>query len=203
MIKSNKPMTRRKFMQYAALAVGGGVVGFGASYVINYESTPAQLPARDPLPPGELSPEVSQNLQALVDAFVGENSGSISHYAPVFDFRARYLPDYRETYTLLSETLDLAAQDIAGQPYRDAPRDVREAILYDGLGVVSPESTRFSITPAQDTPADDLWLRFNQQVIGEILNVYMETNAMILLGYDRWPGQPRGLDAYMLPPVNS
>jgi hypothetical protein len=193
-------LSRRQFLQYTAWVIGGGVMAVGCS---PQQAIPA---TREPLPMGELMPNTRETLIALVDALVGEGNGSIQHYAPMLDFRAQHTPYFRDSATILSQTLDLAAQDINAQLYKDSPREVRLEILRDGLAITDPNTGRLSPQLRDSTPPESLspteaqWMRFHQVVLTEILAVFFETNALILVGYDGWAGQPRGLDAYQRPP---
>jgi len=47
---------------------------------------------------------------------------------------------------------------------------------------------------------DRSWIRFEQYVVREILALFVRTDGWVLLGYETWPGTPRGLDSYTQPP---
>jgi hypothetical protein len=47
---------------------------------------------------------------------------------------------------------------------------------------------------------DREWLRFDQYIVRDILLLFLRTDAWTSLGYEAWPGTPRGLERYTQAP---
>jgi hypothetical protein len=81
-------------------------------------------------------------------------------------------------------------------------REARRDIMQRALELPLPESSLTDPQPPPDaalTAEDELWLRFDRYVIGEMVTLYTQTNGWIMLGYASWPSNARGLDAYWQP----
>jgi hypothetical protein len=44
------------------------------------------------------------------------------------------------------------------------------------------------------------WLRFDRYIVRDILVLFLRTDAWTSLGYEAWPGTPRGLERYTQAP---
>jgi hypothetical protein len=44
------------------------------------------------------------------------------------------------------------------------------------------------------------WLRFEKYIVRQILALFSQTDGWVLLGYESWPGTPRGLESYTRAP---
>jgi hypothetical protein len=176
-------LSRRQFIQAALGAAAAGVLRV------------------DVLAQQEQS--VIDTLMTVVDAYV-EDNGSISHYATYLNWRAEHLPRYSRLYALFAAALDRTAQDLTGTSYAETARSLRRAILLEGLELPDPQSAlldpRDPRTGAQPWSREErMWLQFDRYIVGEIVLLFTQTNAWIMLGYDGWPGQPRGLERYTQP----
>ncbi|TVR22474.1 MAG: hypothetical protein EA396_06005 [Anaerolineaceae bacterium] len=199
---SEKTITRRQFLMYSAVAAGG-LVALGGGAALLDQARRQQTITQDDIPaePGSLDEQTRVTLAAMVAAYVGTGNGGTNHYAPFFDWQAVNVPEQRRRFTLFARTLNLAANDLSDTSYAAAPLDVRRAILRDGMGVVMPDSVWFDPQSATAEPDEDdaLWLEFNRHIIVEMVKIFLQTNALIMLGYNFWPGQPAGLDEYTTP----
>lgn len=154
--------------------------------------------------PGPVDDTVIANLLAMVETLV-HGHGSIEHYRTYFNWRTQNLPRYKPYYELFSIGLDEAARTLGEASFIDASDATRQAILTTAIELPHPQSALLRPTPALTLPSgeipldESLWLRFDQYIIGEMIMIYTQTNAWIMLGYDAWPGVPRGLDRYPLP----
>lgn len=136
-------------------------------------------------PPGELDAATTTALAAAAEALVGE-AGRAPRYLDPFRWRAANLPGYLDVYRRFARFVDTSA--FAALPPEDRrrllvarfpPGRLRQALL----GWMAPERGLL-----------------RRHVVEEILATYAATDAWTDLGYDGWPGQPRGLDAYRRPP---
>lgn len=186
-----------------ALALGalgtGAVAVVGLDRLLNDDGT--QTLTFDPST-GELDADTLATLMALVRAYVGDN-GAVAHYQAYFTWRAANLPEYLSTYQAFAVALDEAAHEFSGQSFTLTDDATRQQILRYGLTLPDPAS---ALNDPQILPTDDLneseralWVRFDRMVIGEMVNVFLNTNAWIMLGYPAYPGQARGLESYQLP----
>ncbi len=207
-------MSRRRFLMLA-LAGGAGLVGcrpFGdastaesATLMATPEITTAPTMA-DYFDEATGDPDAATltALMALVDAYVGDH-GATGHYRTYFVWRAQNLPGYQGVYTRFAAALNAAAQELAGVDYAEADAATRQGILHHTLELPTPESGLFNTLytlPAPEAPFtldQQIWWRFHDRVLGEIVHVFLNTNAWVMLGYDGWPGQPRGLERYTQP----
>jgi hypothetical protein len=153
---------------------------------------------------GALDEATIAALVALAAAYVG-SYGSVSHYRTYFVWRAENLPGYLHTYQVFAPALDAAAQQISGSPFAEADAITQKDIIRYTLELPEPESGLFDPVfrePPISSPLtfeEQLWQRFHRMVLGELITVFLNTNAWIMLGYDSWPSQPRGLEKYTEP----
>lgn len=195
-------ITRRQFMTYVLTAAGASAGGalLISQLTDSQPDAPTTTPTPQPMPDtrGDLDDSTLATLMALVAAFVGEH-GRTDHYAPFFRWRAQNLPDYKPTYELFAGGLDESAQALAGTTFAESDIETQRTILNDALALPDPDSSLFNPQPPPDvtpTPEDMLWLRFDRYVLGEIVHLFTLTNGWIMLGYENYPAQPRGLENY-------
>jgi hypothetical protein len=195
-------LSRRQFVSYALVAIGAGTL---ETTIGDYRKLiDEQVAAHPALEPGPLAADVLENLMAMVEAFAGDY-GPLSHYETYFSWRAENLPEYRSIYTLFSASLDGAAQAAGEQSYAASDRDTRRRILQHGMDLPQPSSPLFAprVSLRQWTalsPQDRLWIKYDRYVVAEMVRVFIDTNAWVMLGYDDgWPGRARGLVLYTRP----
>jgi hypothetical protein len=198
-------MSRRQFLTLAVGAIGThSAAAWGLDRLVpraqaSFDAAPA---AADTV--GQPEEHTMAALMALVAAYVGPY-GSTGHYRAYFGWRAETLPGYLSVYEDFTAALDAAAQHLDGTTFTDAADDVRQTIIRDALELPDPASELFNPTytdPNPTTPLifeEQLWQRFHSLVLGEIIYVFINTNAWIMLGYNGWPSQQRGLDDYTNP----
>jgi hypothetical protein len=118
----------------------------------------------------------------------------MTHYTSYFQWRAANIAGYRDLYEESARRLDEAAWHAAGRAFSRCDLDVRMRIL----GRV--DLNRSGIRTVAMNLYDRSWIRFEQYVVREILALFVRTDGWVLLGYESWPGTPRGLEAYTKPP---
>jgi len=143
--------------------------------------------------PGTLSAEALQALEAVTLTLV-DTPVEMSHYASYFRWRSDNLSGYRDLYEDSARRLDEAASRAAGRAFSRCDRDVRMRILE------RVDLNRSGIRTVAMNLYDRGWIRFEQYVVREILALFVRTDGWVLLGYESWPGTPRGLDGYTKPP---
>ena len=138
---------------------------------------------------GELDAETAAVLAAAAEALVGA-AGRGDRYLAPFRWRAAHLPGHLELYRRFTRFVDAGARRAgAGRRFAALPPPRRRALLagwfpggrlrHLALGWAAPERMRFRL-----------------HVVHQILAVYADTDAWTDLGYDGWPGEALGLDAY-------
>jgi hypothetical protein len=118
----------------------------------------------------------------------------LSHYTRYFQWRAENLPGYRDIYERFAQTLDAAAKRASHTGFVECPAAVQLRVLQDTTTNRGPIGAlirgMFDRTP----------LLFHKYIVREILTLFVRTDAWVLLGYEAWPGRPRGLERYTQPP---
>jgi hypothetical protein len=172
------PIARRRFL--AALGLLAGIPS-RALALVRSEGPDAPLELA-PAPTGTLDDNVVATLVAAVDAIVpGPVEGS--HYADFFRWRAEHLSGYRALYIRWAAALDREAARRSAALYAESGAAVRQAALDAGTSGESRESR--------------LFVKF---VLRDVRTLFARTDALVQLGYDAWPGTPRGLTDYTSAP---
>lgn len=192
--------SRRKFLKLFITAVGGGLAGYGAFrylsgqfpdriWILNSWLTEPSLAET---PPGAVDEHALQILMIAAQTLLGVSIEE-AHYETYFRWRSENLPGYKSLYEKFATGLDRAAQDLAGCDFIACEADSRYTLLEKAFEVRDRagrlEEIRLGLF-------DREWLRFDRYIVREIFSLFARTDALILLGYDAWPGLPRGLDRY-------
>ena len=193
-------LTRRRFLTVlTGVALGGMTLwllrpwtrGILARLSGRYESLTHPALARAAT--GTLGPRALQVLQAAVSTLV-DTAVERSHYVEYFTWRAENLPGYRQLYEEFARRLDLAAARRDGGGFAEGDAESRRRVLQ------KIDLQRGSLRTVAVALIDPDWLRFEQYVVREVLALFVRTDGWVLLGYETWPGTPRGLDFYTRPP---
>lgn len=197
-------VSRRKFLKLLAAAVAGGTGGYGTIQYLG-SRFPDRVwalnnwltsPALEDDPTGPVDNRVVQTLLAAVQALV-DAPPDTSHYQDFFRWRSQNLPGYKRLYEQFTTTANEAARNSAGCDFADCQPAKRYEILKKAFQVRAAtgrlERIRAGIF-------DRDWVLFDRYIVREIFSLFARTNALVLLGYEAWPGTPRGLDGYRQPP---
>jgi hypothetical protein len=139
---------------------------------------------------------------AVVRALVAATQGLVdteietTHYAAFFRWRAEMLRGYRALYERFVAELDRAARKAGVLDFANCETARRRAILQQ-IDVADPAG-RFSRLHAWVFRRDSL--RFKKYILDEVLELFSRTDGWVLLGYESWPGTPRGLESYTKAP---
>ena len=193
--------TRRRFLTVLAGVALGGMTLWGlrpwtrgilARLSGRYDSLTHPALARAAT--GALSPRALQVLQAAVSTLV-DTDVEMSHYVEYFTWRAESLPGYSQLYEEFARRLDLAAARRGGGGFAEGHAESRRRLLQQ------INLKRGSLRMVAVALIDPDWLRFEQYIVREVLALFVRTDGWVLLGYETWPGTPRGLDLYTRPPA--
>jgi len=119
-----------------------------------------------------------------------------THYATFFRWRAETLRGYRALYERFVAALDRAAREAGDRDFAGGGTARRRAILrqIDVTGVTGRVSRLYVLAFRRDS------FRFERYIFREALALFSQTDGWVLLGYETWPGTPRGLESYTKAP---
>lgn len=195
------PRLSRRYFLRAVLSIVGLLLG-GAFAVRNWGGTlKSRLErilteptlgdaAQGPLPEGVVRALVAAT-EGLVDTEI-----ETTHYAAFFRWRAEMLRGYRALYERFVAELDRAAREVGVPDFAGCGMTRRRSILQqiDVSGHGGRASRIQTLLCRRDS------LRFKKYIIGEVLELFSQTDGWVLLGYESWPGTPRGLESYTKAP---
>jgi hypothetical protein len=140
--------------------------------------------------------------EAVVRALVAATQGLVdteietTHYAAFFRWRAEMLRGYRALYERFVAQLDRAARETGALDFSSCETARRRAILQriDVAGPAGRVSRLHALVFRRES------LRFKKYILDEVLELFSRTDGWVLLGYESWPGTPRGLQSYTKAP---
>ena len=197
-------LSRRGFLK---LSVGGAV---GAMTVLlAVQSAKAWLlaplralcsrllsPGLEEAPTGPLSEGVLNALLIATRALVGMPV-QIARYEDFFRWHAENIRGQKTLYEQFAAALDRRARRSVGCDFVDCSRQIQQQILAT-LPQVRSADTRWHRMRVAVLERE--WVRFDQYIVRSILLLFYRTDAWTFLGYEAWPGTPRGLDRYTQAP---
>ena len=197
-------ISRRSFLKIFVVAASSVAV----AYMV-VQSLPAWLltpirvlhrrlmfPVLEDAPTGVLNPLTLRVLLAMTETLTGTRV-ELSHYEDFFRWHAENRRGYKALYERFAVTLDQSARQAAGCNFVGCNENIRRKILEKASQVGSTTGIYGKVR--RRVLARD-WVLFDQYIIRSILLVFARTDAWVLLGYESWPGTPRGLDRYTYPP---
>ncbi|MBW1807008.1 MAG: hypothetical protein JRJ87_02355 [Deltaproteobacteria bacterium] len=190
-------MKRRTFLTSLAITLGGAVLGCLESLSGTARSfffTAAARADSQNAPDSYTGKVRDETIATLIDVTHVLLQAPIeeSHYQEFFRFRAENVPGYHELYVEFGAFLNRRAKLRRLPDFSNCERTVQASILNE----ISEEAlAQSSLSPVQKK----YLTRFQKRIILEILRVFSQTDAWLLLGYESWPGSPAGLDRYTKP----
>ncbi len=155
------------------------------------------IPRLQPAPPGPLAEPVLQRLLSAAETLLAVPVKT-NHYEDFFRWHAETLPGYKALYEQFVSTLDQAARPLAECDFSECEAPIRTRILAKAFQVRDTDSSFQRLRTAM---FDRDWLLYDQYIVREVFLLFANTDALLLLGYEAWPGTPRGLDNYTQPPT--
>ena len=191
------PLSRRTFL--AALSAGAAgsaaVLGvLGAARVLTRRLGP---PVVDDAATGELSATQLPTLLAATAAVAGAPIRP-EHYATFFRWRAAHLRGHLRLYARFCAAVDRAALGAARVPFAGCTVEVQRRILDRAFRARADAALH---GPSLRRLLDYDWQLYERHILREVLALFAATDAWVLLGYDAWPGTPRGLEHYRRAPA--
>jgi hypothetical protein len=197
-------LSRRGFLRLSVVAAVGAITvliaaqGAKAWLLAPFRALYYRLlsPRLEDAPTGPLSAGALNALLAATTALAGVPV-QIAHYEDFFRWRAENLRGYKALYEQFAAALDRRAGRSGGCDFVDCSRQMQQQILEE-LPQVRRADTRWQ--RVRVVALEREWLRFDRYVVRDILLLFSRTDAWTLLGYEAWPGTPRGLDRYTQAP---
>ena len=197
-------LSRRRFLQLSVVGAVGATTVLVAAYSAKawlwapLRTLYARLrsPGLADAPMGPLSVETLNALLAATTALAGVPV-QLAHYEDFFRWRAENLRGYKALYEQFAAALALRARRAAGCAFVDCSRQMQQKVLEERPQLRSGD-TRWH--KARVAVFEREWLRFDQYVVRDILLLFLRTDAWTSLGYEAWPGTPRGLERYTQAP---
>src|SRR5262245_5068491 len=197
-------LSRRGFLRLSVIVAGGAITALTAA-----QSAKAWLlapfralydrlltPALEDADTGPLSARALNALTVATRTLAGV-SVQITHYEDFFRWRAENLRGYKTLYEQFPAALDHRARRSVGCDFADCSASMQRTIL-ENVPQVRSANTRLDKVRVSVLERD--WVLFDRYIVREILLLFSKTDAWILLGYEAWPGTPRGLDRYTQAP---
>ncbi len=179
-VPERRKLSRRRLLWALAAVVLAAIAGwrfrswFRGPAVAAYRRL--AHPRLDPTPTGALDPATVAVLVATAEALV-DMPLDATRYGEYFRWRAQHVPGYLTLYTEFATGDPQFRRRLIARARSGAGR-VRKALD----GVLRRDQ-----------------LRYERYVLREILELFDATDAWVLLGYEDWPGLPRGLESYTRP----
>jgi hypothetical protein len=139
--------------------------------------------------PTALPTEMLAALMSMVPAlFIMNPPQQVNHYEQMLRVRAEQRPGDLRRYSEAATELNRRAQEQMGSAFEALDIPTRRALLQNDI---------------DNLIANDNAGRDEGNEVGEtmhdLLTCYLYTDAYVAIGYDAWPGIPRGLEAYRQP----
>lgn len=187
-------LSRRTLLGAIAAVCAGAVLG--ARRRLYGPEGPPWTPALDGTAPGPIGERTLATLVAAAKTAVGRPVEA-SHYGEYFRWRAEHLPGYRTLYDRFGAQLDHDARRAVRCPFAECNPADRTRMLRAADRARAP---RTIADRAWLLTGGRAWVAYDTFILGEALALFADTDAWVLLGYDGWPGRPRGLDRYRRAP---
>lgn len=187
-------MRRRTLLGAAAGACAAAALGVWR-WLYEQEG-PVWTPALETTAPGPVTDATLSTLVAAARTVVGKPIEP-SHYAEYFRWRAEHLPGYRTLYGRFAAQVDRDARRTARCAFADCGAPVRERLLAAASRARTPRTV---LDVAWVAAGGRIWAVYDRFIFDEALALFADTDAWVLLGYEGWPGTPRGLDRYRRAP---
>jgi hypothetical protein len=184
-------LSRRHFLTFISLVAGVSAAGvlqrWGVGKLASDIYEALAHPDLQGEPEGLLGEGAVRALLATTTVLLAAEADT-EHYAEFFRWRSENISGYRSLYERFAVVVDGAARKTGKHDFAGCDLAVRRKIL-QGL-----KPGTYALVFERDG------LRFEKYIFQEIVALFSKTDAWIWLGYETWPGTPRGLQAYTKAP---
>ncbi|MGA7935841.1 MAG: hypothetical protein WCA35_19980 [Kovacikia sp.] len=151
-------------------------------------------------PTGSLQPSTVRTLMATTDSLLQDNRIEKSHYEQFFRWHAENLPGYKGLYEKFVMAVNQVAQKESNHDFADADLATQRRILDQVVMINTPRFLPAKVNKLRVAALDKDRFYFNTFIVSKIFGLFARTDALILVGYESWRTQPRGLKNYRLAP---
>ncbi len=186
-------LSRRTFL--GAVSVSAAVAGASLVGVLRAARTVARRlgpPVVNDAATGELSVNQLRTLLAAAGAVAGAPIRQ-EHYAAFFRWRAAHARGHRRLYERFCAAVDRAARGLEGVAFAGCSLQAQNRILDRAFRARADAAVP---GPWLRRLREYDWQLYERHILREVLALFAATDAWLLLGYDAWPGTPRGFDRY-------
>ena len=186
-------LSRRRFLLWTAGAAAGAA-GIGVPVAMHYATQIRDLP----LPTDttrSMTATTHATMAALIEAIFPDEPIDVDRYMQYLEIRADNVPGYGDLYAQFQADVDRLAEQAHDMPFAETPITARRDIISPWFTIPQSRTERATTVLTNGVP----WLTYSHRIFAEILTIYMRTDAWVAIGYDSYPGTPRGLDNYKLP----
>jgi hypothetical protein len=175
-------LSRRELLK---LLAGATAAAAGIGGPVGFLSAQAGAEAAPDAATGTLAAEALETLISMVPAlFIMKPPEQVTHYAQMLRVRAEQKPDDLRRYSQAAAELNRRAQEQSGVAFAALDISARRVLLQNEIDSLI----------ANENAGRDVG-----DTIRDLLTCYLYTDAYVAIGYDAWPGVPRGLEAYRQP----
>ncbi len=198
-------ISRRKFLKnigMVSLAIGvAGVFSFASYNVARtlYRRITHLRLAQDS-PTGPLNPDTLNTLLVYTDTLLGVGVEK-SRYQSFFQWHAQKVHGYKTVYEQVAKALNESARERGQCHFAGCGKEIRQEILDHAIARTEPTKDGWTRLWMAVTNQD--WILLHKYVNTPVLKLFANTDALLLLGYESYPGTPRGLDNYRQPLINA
>jgi hypothetical protein len=186
-------LSRRGFL--GAVSVGAAAAGASGLGVLRAARVVARRlgpPVVDDATPGELGADQLQTLLAAAAAVAGATIRQ-EHYAAFFQWRAAHVHGHLRLYERFCAAVDRAARGLEGVTFAGCSPATQHRILDRAFRARTDAAVP---GPWLRRLREYDWQLYERHILREVLALFAVTDAWLLLGYDAWPGTPRGFERY-------
>lgn len=201
-------MKRRKFLTILGTTltltvVGSATVplwkeGISNTFYQWYKSVQA-IPSA---PPGSLKENTLQALMATTEALLEDKVQNKGVYEKFFHWHAENIPGYNQLYEKFLTIVNQEAKKVSDRNFAEIDIGTRHKILDRMAMIPASRILPLKMENLRLTILEKNKWYFDKFIVREIFQLFARTDALILIGYESWRTQPRGLDNYRLAPEN-
>ena len=190
-MESENP-TRRRFLKVLVLgSFGAAVAGFAVLRFPYWAIREWWLRLDTKVAPGELQDLHLRVLMAVTET-VTDRRIERTHYEEFFRWHALTLPGHKGLYERIGAMLDREANVRGCASFADCTDAMRLDILAR-LQSMHRSRVRRMLSAAVNRN----WLLLDSYVVQPVLDLFVQTDAWVLLGYPTWPGVARGFEFHL------
>ena len=184
-------ISRRKFLKFM-IGLTVGVTGATVGLQLYAEWWFRQIPPnanRAPVDTDDPLPDITvDTLTAVVEPLFLFTTVPVERYRSYIQWRGRYVSAYHDHYVSVAEYLNQRSTSADGTVFADLELQQRR-------GLILPDIQACVASPAEGfTPDDGM-----SYLIVDLFEYFLSTDAYLLMGYEGFPGQARGREAYQNP----